>query len=268
MRKYPEKPDNKEYSQEECRQITISHRKLLTEIMDIFYDKLRNLWENNDKDKEILKNLEKYKLQHLIQIVWDQVISIFEKDNNYNENLERYIRRWLPENLATICRNTSIDLWDTMHEENNEESIEKKSIEITKIHKKTITDIMDIFYDKLKNLWENHDKDKETPGNLERYTYLLNHPNERAINKEWKKIHNHNNTHHVEWFLECNEPKLQYLVEMVCDNVATAIARGAKYMNIFEENKQRYIKKWLSKEIALICANTFVDLWNAVYGDK
>jgi hypothetical protein len=43
--------------------------------------------------------------------------------------------------------------------------------------------------------------------------------------------------------LECDKPKLQYLVEMVCDNVATAIARDAKYMDIFEENKQRYIKK-------------------------
>jgi hypothetical protein len=43
--------------------------------------------------------------------------------------------------------------------------------------------------------------------------------------------------------LECDEPKLQHLVEMVCDNVATAIARNAKYENIFEENKERYMKK-------------------------
>jgi hypothetical protein len=43
--------------------------------------------------------------------------------------------------------------------------------------------------------------------------------------------------------LECDEPKLQYLVEMVCDNVATAIARDAEYENIFEENKQRYMEK-------------------------
>jgi hypothetical protein len=31
---------------------------------------------------------------------------------------------------------------------------------------------------------------------------------------------------------------------MVCDNVATAIARDAKYeKDIFEENKERYMKK-------------------------
>jgi len=43
MRKYPGKPENKEYSQEECMQITISHRKSVMEIMDIFYGKLRKL---------------------------------------------------------------------------------------------------------------------------------------------------------------------------------------------------------------------------------
>jgi hypothetical protein len=43
--------------------------------------------------------------------------------------------------------------------------------------------------------------------------------------------------------LDCKEPKLQDLVEMVSDNVATARARDAKYMDIFEENKKRYIKK-------------------------
>jgi hypothetical protein len=43
--------------------------------------------------------------------------------------------------------------------------------------------------------------------------------------------------------LEYDEPKLQHLVEMVCDNVATAIARNAEYEDIFEENKKRYMKK-------------------------
>ncbi len=146
----------------------------------------------------------------------------------------------------------------------NKEYSQEECKETTKAHRKSVMKIMDIFCSKVKELWKEHDKDKETPENLERYTYLLNHPNERAINKEWKKIHNHNNTHHVEWFLECEEPKLQYLVEMVCDNVATAIARDAKYMNIFEENKQRYIKKWFSEKVAVICANTFVDLWNSM----
>ena len=75
--------------------------------------------------------------------------------------------------------------------------------------------------------------------------------------------------HHVEWFLACEEPKLQYLVEMVCDNVATAIARDAKYTkDIFEENKERYIKKWFSEKVAVICANTFVDLWKSVHENK
>jgi hypothetical protein len=43
--------------------------------------------------------------------------------------------------------------------------------------------------------------------------------------------------------LKCDEPKLEYLVEMVCDNVAKAIARDAKYKDIFHENKERYISK-------------------------
>ena len=146
----------------------------------------------------------------------------------------------------------------------NKEYSQEEYRQITISHRKSVMDVMDIFYNKLKILWENHDKDKETPENLEKYTYLLNRPDERAINKEWKRIHNHNNTHHVEWFLECEEPKLQYLVEMVCDNVATAIARNAKYMDIFEENKERYIKKWLPEKVAVICANTFVDLWNSM----
>lgn len=80
------------------------------------------------------------------------------------------------------------------------------------------------------------------------------------MHKKRKKIHNYSNTHHVEWFLECNKPKLQYLVEMVCDNVATAIARNAKYQNIFKENKKWYMQKWLPEKLATICANTFVDL--------
>ena len=128
--------------------------------------------------------------------------------------------------------------------------------------------IMRIFSDKLKNLWKEHDRDKETTGNLERYTYLLNHPWEKKARDEWKEIHNYNNTHHVEWFLECDKPELQHLVEMVCDNVATAVARNAKYEDIFEENKNRYMQKWLPENLAIICANTFVDLWDTVHDNK
>ncbi len=150
---------------------------------------------------------------------------------------------------------------------NNEYTI-KECAKITKIHRKYVMDVMNVFYHKLKDLWKKHDKDKEIPENLEKYTYLLNHPWKKSAKDEWKKIHNHNNTHHVEWFLECDEPKLQYLVEMVCDNVATAIARDAKYEKIFEENKERYMQKWLPEKLATICANTFVDLWNTIHEDK
>ncbi len=150
----------------------------------------------------------------------------------------------------------------------NKEYSQEECLEITKQHRKSVMNIMDIFCRKLKVLWKNHDKDKETPKNLEKYTYLLNHPNEREINIEWKKIHNHNNTHHVEWFLECDDPKLQQLVEMVCDHVAAAMARDAKYEDIYEEHKKRYMKKWLPENLAIICTNTFIDLRNSVHENK
>ena len=142
---------------------------------------------------------------------------------------------------------------------------QKDCLEITKKHRNTVMHIMNIFCDKVKNLWKNHDKDKETPENLEKYTYLLNHQQEKEINEEWRQIHNHNNTHHIEWFLNCKEPKLQYLVEMVCDQVAAAMARNAKYNDIFQDHKRRYMEKWLSEDLAIICANTFVDLRNSMH---
>ena len=145
---------------------------------------------------------------------------------------------------------------------------QKDCLEITKKHRKTVMGIMKVFCDKVKNLWKNHDKDKEIPENLEKYTYLLNHQDESEINEEWKAIHNKNNTHHIEWFLACPEPKLQYLVEMVCDQVSAAIARDAKFNNIFEDHKRRYMQKWLSEELATICANTFVDLRNSMHENK
>ena len=145
---------------------------------------------------------------------------------------------------------------------------QKDCLEITKKHRKTVMGIMKVFCDKVKNLWKNHDKDKEIPENLEKYTYLLNHQDESEINEEWKAIHNKNNTHHIEWFLACKEPKLQYLVEMVCDQVSAAIARNAKYDDIFEDHKRRYMQKWLSEELATICANTFVDLRNSMHENK
>lgn len=151
---------------------------------------------------------------------------------------------------------------------NNEEYTQEACIEITRKHRKSVMDIMKIFCKQIKSLWANHDKDKEIPENLEKYTYLLNHPGEKLINEEWKKIHNHNNTHHVEWFLACEEPKLQHLVEMICDQVAAAVARDAKYDDIFEEHKKRYMKKWLPENLAIICTNTFIDLWKSVHENK
>ena len=141
----------------------------------------------------------------------------------------------------------------------------QECVEITKKHRKSVMNVMDIFYNKLKKLWKEHDQDKEIPENLEKYTYLLNHPEEKEAKNERKKIHNHNNTHHIEWFLKCDKPKLQHLVEMVCDNVATAIARNAKYEDIFKENKERYMQKWLSEELTTICTNTFIDLWDSMH---
>lgn len=148
------------------------------------------------------------------------------------------------------------------------EVTKEKCIEITRKHRKLIMDIFNIFSNKLKELWKNHDKDKETPENLEKYTYLLNHRWEKEAKDERKKIHNHNNTHHVEWFLECDEPKLQNLIEMVCDNLATALARNAKYEDIFEENKNRYMQKWLPENLAIICTNTFIDLRNTIHENR
>lgn len=152
------------------------------------------------------------------------------------------------------------------HEYNTNETYTKeKCLDIIKKHRKTVQNIMDVFFKKVKTLWKNHDKDKEIPENLEKYTYLLNHQDEEEINEEWRQIHNRNNTHHIEWFLNCKEPKLQYLVEMVCDQVAAAMARDAKYDDIFEDHKKRYMEKWLSEELAIICAHTFVDLRNSIH---
>lgn len=150
----------------------------------------------------------------------------------------------------------------------NNEYTQEACKEITKKHRKSVIKIMSIFCKKIKSLWANHDKDKEIPENLEKYTYLLNHPWEKAIHDERKRIHNYNNTHHVEWFLACDEPKLQHLVEMICDHVATAIAREAKYEDIFEQNKKRYIQKWLPENLAIICTNTFIDLWNTMHENQ
>ena len=136
---------------------------------------------------------------------------------------------------------------------------------IIREHRKSVMNVMNIFNQKLLKLWEKHDKDKEVPpGNLILYTRLLNNPSDKEAAKEWTNTHN-STPHHVEWFLKCQKPILQYLVEMVCDNVVSAIERDAKYNNIFEENKNRYIKKWLPENLAEICAHTFVDLRDSLH---
>ena len=151
---------------------------------------------------------------------------------------------------------------------NNNEYSQEECLEMTRLHRKSVMDTISVFCHEVKNLWKEHDKDKETPENLEKYTYLLNHPEDDDANNEWKNIHNFKNTHHVEWFLACAEPKLQHLVEMTCDHVASAIARDAKFENIFEQNKKRYIQKWLPEDIAIICTNTFIDLWESIHENK
>ena len=268
MRSYSKKENG--YTKEECLEITRKHRESVIDIMDIFCRKVKDLLDG--KDEETTEYLENYKLQHLIKMVQDQVSTTSEEGvkykNVYKENLERYLSKWLPKNLAIICRNTYIDLWNTMHKENNRKPSEKKNVEITEIHKKTVMDIMDVFCRKVKNLWRKHDKDKETPENLEIYTNLLNHPDKEEIKKNWKEIHNYRKFHHVEWFVTCNKPKLQYLVEMVCDNVAAAMARNAKYYDIYEEHKKWYMQKWLPENLAIICTNTFIDLWNYLHEKK
>lgn len=267
MRSYSKKENG--YTKEECLEITKKHRESVINIMDIFCSKIKDLLD--DKDEETTGYLEKYKLQHLIKIVKDQVSIASEMGpkyrNTYKEDLERFLRKWLPKNLAIICRNTSVDLCNTMHKENNKKSSEKKSVETKEIREKTVMDIMDVFCRKVKSLWKRHDKDKETPENLEIYTYLRNNLLDETARNIRKERHN-NNPHHVEWFMACDKPKLQYLVEMVCDNLATAIERNAEYEDIFEENKSRYMQKWLPENLAIICTNTFIDLWYSMHDNK
>jgi hypothetical protein len=43
MRKYPENPNNTEYTEEKCIEITRQHRKFVMDIMRIFSYKLRKL---------------------------------------------------------------------------------------------------------------------------------------------------------------------------------------------------------------------------------
>ena len=150
----------------------------------------------------------------------------------------------------------------------NKEYSHEDCLKITRAHRASVLDIMNIFCRKLKNLWKTHDKDKEEPENLIKYTYLLNHPEDREIKDHRKNVHNHNNTHHIEWFLACDKPKLQKLVEMICDQVAAAIERDAQYEDIFEEHKKWYMQKWLPENLAIICTNTFIDLWNSAHENK
>ena len=221
--------------------------------MRIFSNKLEKSLKQNDKNKETLQ----IKLENLVEkVCWDIARTLKNEDQKQDIKYED-----LPHELSKICKNTFYELRNSLKK--NRKSI-KWEISAEQYKKFAIN----IFANKLKKLWNKHDKDKYVPKNLEIYTHLLNNPWNEDLHKERKKIHNHNNTHHVEWFLECNKPKLQYLVEMVCDNVATAIAREAKYKDIFRENKERYIQKWLPENLATICANTFVDLRNTMHNEK
>lgn len=234
-------------SPKKCIKITQEHRNLVIKIIHKFSNKLKKLLEEDNTNERIKPN----KLQNLVvKVCSDTAIALERKNSERNKkNYED-----LSHGLQKICENTFKDIINSIW--NWETPKQYKEI------------VMMNFLNKLENLWENHDKDKETPDNLKIYTHLLNNLWDKKLQEKWKRIHNHNNTHHVEWFLRCKKPKLQYLVEMVCDNVATAIARDAKYGNIFEENKKRYINKWLSESLAEVCANTFVDLWNTMHLKK
>ena len=237
-------------SSEDCKKITNEHRDTVINIMRIFSNRLQKTLK---EDKEI----QQVKLENLVEKVCLDVAKTIK-----NKDLEQDIKyEDLPHELSNICKNTFDELRNSFQK--NRKSV-KWEISIEQYEKLVIS----IFANKLKKLWENHDKDKYTPKNLELYTHLLNNPWNENLHKERKKIHNYSNTHHVEWFLECNNPKLEYLVEMVCDNVATAMTRKAEYKDIFRENKERYIQKWLTEKIATICANTFVDLRNTMHNKK
>ena len=240
-------------SSEDCKKITNEHRDTVINIMRIFSNRLEKSLKQNKEDKEI----QQVKLENLVEkVCWDVAKAIKDEDFEQGKKYEN-----LPHELSNICKNTFDELRNLLRK--NRKLIKW---EISTEHYKKLA--INIFANKLKNLWDKHDKDKYIPKNLKIYTHLLNNPWNEDLHKERKKIHNYSNTHHVEWFLECNNPKLEYLVEMVCDNVATAMARKAEYKDIFRENKGRYMQKWLTEKIATICANTFVDLRNTMHSKK
>ena len=233
---------------DKCIEETQIHREIVKKMMSIFSNKLKKILK---KDKTNAR-IQPKKLQDLVGRVCEDVATVLEEEN-YNQNKKRYGD--LPNELANVCENTFNDIKNSL--------CWKLCKGIT--HKQYKSLVMEVFLNKLNKLWEDHDKDKETLPNLEIYTRLLNTPKDKHLHKEWTETHNYNNTHHVEWFLKCKKPKLQYLVEMVCDNVASAMTRNAKYKDIFHENKERYISKWLPESLAEICTNTFVDLWNTIH---
>ena len=238
---------------EDCKEITKEHRNNVINIMRIFSNRLQKALKQDKENKEI----QQVKLENLVEkVCWDVTKAIKDKDFEQDKKYEDF-----PHELSSICKNTFNELRNLLRKKRKSVKWEISTEQYKKL-------AINIFANKLKKLWDKHDKDKYIPENLEIYTHLLNNPWNKDLHKERKKIHNHSNTHHVEWFLECNEPKLEYLVEMVCDNVATAIARNAKYKDIFRENKERYIQKWLPENLATICANTFVDLWDTIHEDK
>ena len=132
-------------------------------------------------------------------------------------------------------------------------------------HKGKVIQNWQVFSEILFKNLQRHDNDKLVPSNLEKYTNLLNDLSNPEKDAERTEIHNKNNKHHIEWFikwLDKNWSDLFDLSEMICDQVAAAIARNAEFDDIFEQNKNWYMKKWMPEPLAIICANTFTKLRN------
>ena len=123
--------------------------------------------------------------------------------------------------------------WESYQVKNDLYTTER-CLEITRKHRNIVLNIMKVFCDKVKNLWKKHDKDKETLENLEKYTYLLNHQQEPEINEEWRQIHNCNNTHHIEWFLNCKEPKLGLHLMPLHSPYISLVLKWANHSNIHQ----------------------------------
>jgi len=117
-----------------------------------------------------------------------------------------------------------------------------------------------------------HDLSKRSPLESRAYTYLdwrfycqaqqlsINYPTaiEQAINQGWQQ-HLHNNRHHPEFHLDCNQMSMLDLIEMVCD--WTAISQELQQGNGSCKNwaKENIDKKWKFNERTKQLIFTIID---------